>query len=181
MNTPHQLASGEIVAPATVRIERRLPGPAERLWEYLTQSEKRRLWLASGDMEVFAGGKVELLFRHGELSSEPTPERFKHFETSPPMFGEVTECDPPRLLTYSWPGDNGASEVSFELFPEGKNVRLVLTHRRLESTEAMKMVAGGWEAHLGILEDRLSGLPPRGFWSAFAQLEEQYARKFAAR
>lgn len=29
-------------APATVRIERVLPGPVERVWAYLTESEKRR-------------------------------------------------------------------------------------------------------------------------------------------
>ena len=173
-------ASGEIIAPGTVRIERVLPGPAERLWDYLTVSEKRRLWLAAGGMELFSSGSVELLFRHRELSPEPTPERYREFETSPPMFGEVTECDPPRLLTYNWPGDNGASEVSFELFPEGANVRLVLTHRRLPGAEEVVSVASGWEAHLGILEDQLSGRPPRGFWTAHARLEKQYLKKFAA-
>jgi len=172
-------ASGVVTAPGTVRIERVLPGPAERLWEYLTDSEKRRLWLAAGEMELFAGGGVELLFRHRELSHEPTPDRYKAMETRPAMFGEVIECDPPRLLTYSWPGDGGNSEVTFELFPEGPNVRLVVTHRRLDSTEMMISVASGWEAHLGILEDRLSDREPRGFWSTHAGFEKEYARKFA--
>ncbi|WEX09446.1 SRPBCC family protein [Chelativorans sp. AA-79] len=180
MNTQDFTATGEVIAPGTVRIERLLPGPVERLWEYLTNSEKRRLWLAAGGIELFPGGKVELLFRHRELSHEPTPDRYKHFETSPAMFGEVIECDSPRLITYSWPGDSGKSEVTFELFPEGPNVRLVLTHRRLEGTEMMISVASGWEAHLGILEDRLAGGEPRGFWSTHAGLEKQYAGKFAA-
>lgn len=169
---------GVVTAPDTVRIEWRLPGPTERLWDYLTVSEKRRQWLAAGDMELFAGGRVELLFRHHELSLEATPERYKHFETSPAMLGEVTECDPPRLLAYRWPGDDGASEVCFELFPEGAQVLLVITHRRLPDTETMISVASGWEAHLGILEDRLSGHPPRGFWSAHERFEEAYRRKF---
>lgn len=173
-------ASGVITEPGTVRIERLLPGPMERLWAYLTESEKRRLWLAAGEMELFPGGGVELLFRHKELSSEPTPERYKHFETSPAMLGEVTECDPPRLISYRWPGDNGKSEVTFELFPEGGDVRLVLTHRRLPSTEQMISVASGWEAHLGVLEDRLTGRTPRGFWSAHAEIEKAYGAKFAA-
>ena len=172
--------TGEVIAPGTVRIERVLPGPAERLWEYLTDSEKRRLWLAAGEMELFPGGKAELLFRHRELSHEPTPDRYKAMETRPAMSGEVIECDPPRLLTYSWPGDAGKSEVTFELFPEGPNVRLVVTHRRLGSTEIMISVASGWEAHLGILEDRLTGKKPRGFWSTHARLEKEYAVKFSA-
>lgn len=173
-------ACGVVTAPDTVRIERLLPGPVERLWEYLTQSEKRRQWLAAGEMDLFVGGRVALLFRHSELSPESTPERYRHFETSPVMVGEVTECDPPRLITYRWPGDNGASEVGFELFPEGKDVRLVITHRRLPDTETMVSVASGWEAHLGILEDRLFGRSPRGFWSAHARFEAAYRRHFAA-
>ncbi|WP_274423753.1 SRPBCC family protein [Chelativorans sp. YIM 93263] len=171
---------GTRTAPDTVRIEKVLPGPAERLWEYLTQSDKRRQWLAAGEMELFAGGKVEHLFRHHELSSEVTPERYKHFETSPAMPGEVTEYDPPRVLAYRWPGDNGASEVTFELYPEGRDVRLVLTHRRLADTEAMVSVASGWDAHLGILDDRLSGREPRGFWSTHDGFEGAYRQRFSA-
>lgn len=169
---------GVVTEPGTVRIERMLPGPVERVWDYLTSSEKRRLWLAGGTMELRPGGTVEHLFRHPELSAEPTPEPFREFDTSPVMLGEVTECDPPRLLAYTWPGDNGASEVTFELFPEGKQVLLVLTHRRLPDTEMMVRVAGGWDAHLGILIDRLSGTEPRGFWSTFGRLETAYRQRF---
>jgi uncharacterized protein YndB with AHSA1/START domain len=169
---------GTIVEHGTVRIERMLPGPAERLWEYLTSSEKRRLWLAGGAMELAPGGTVEHLFRHPELSSEPTPERYREFDNSPVMLGEVTECDPPRLLAYTWPGDNGTSEVTFELFPEGDEVLLVLTHRRLPSTAMMVSVASGWDTHLGILIDRLSGDEPRGFWSNFGRLEAAYKKRF---
>ena len=37
-------------APATVRIERILPGPVERIWAYITDSDKRRKWFAEGPM-----------------------------------------------------------------------------------------------------------------------------------
>ena len=47
MSTLH--ADGEIIDRQTVRFERLLPGPIERVWAYLTESEKRRKWLASGD------------------------------------------------------------------------------------------------------------------------------------
>lgn len=172
---------GVITEPGAVRIERMLPGPTERIWEHLINSEKRRLWLAAGEMELAPGGKVEHLYRHRELSSEPTPEPFREFENSPVMLGEVTECDPPRLLSYTWPGDNGASEVTFELFPEGKDVLLVLTHRRLPDTEMMVRVASGWDTHLGILTDRLSGNEPRGFWSTFGRLETVYRQRFGTK
>lgn len=169
---------GAIVADRTVRIERLLPGPIERVWAYLTDSDKRRQWLAAGGMELQPGGRVELLFRHHELSSEPTPEPYGHYKSSPAMLGEVIECDPPRLIAYTWPGDNGASEVTFELFPEGKDVLLVLTHRRLADAKTMTMVAAGWDAHLGILADRLKSVEPRGFWSTFGRLEKEYERRF---
>lgn len=165
-------------APDTVRIERLLPGPVERLWAYLTESDKRRQWLAAGEMELFAGGRVEHLFRHNELSLESTPDRYRNLEAKAAMVGEVTECDPPRLLTYRWPGDHGESEVTFELFPEGDHVRLVLTHRRLLGAQTMISVASGWEAHLGILADRLAGSSPRGFWSAHERAEQEYAKLF---
>ena len=36
------------VSKDAVRFERLLPGPIERVWSYLTDSEKRGKWLASG-------------------------------------------------------------------------------------------------------------------------------------
>src|SRR5690554_1666625 len=146
------------VAADTVRIERLLPGPIERIWNWLTDPEKRRLWLAGGEMEPFVGGNVELQFRHAELSEagEPVPERYRAMhEHGHVNRGRVTEYQPPRLLAYTWghgPGDD--SEVRFELSPDGERVRLVLTHRRLQGND-MSSVAAGWHAHLGILGDRL--------------------------
>ena len=170
---------GVVTAPQTVRIERTLPGPVERVWSYLTDSGMRRKWLAAGAMAPQPGGRVEHLFRHREISAEPTPERYRAMETSPAMFGEVTRWDPPRVLAYTWPGDDGSSEVTFELFPEGDEVLLVLTHSRLADAATLVSVAAGWDAHLGILVDRLNGDAPRGFWSAHARLEKLYQARMA--
>ena len=41
-------AHGVLTEPATVEIRRLLPGPVERVWAYLTESELRRQWLAAG-------------------------------------------------------------------------------------------------------------------------------------
>jgi uncharacterized protein YndB with AHSA1/START domain len=73
---------GVVIEPRTVRFERVLPGPIERVWSYLTDSEKRGKWLASGPMELRVGGRVDLKFHNAKLSAkaEPTPERFKKFE-----------------------------------------------------------------------------------------------------
>ena len=40
------------------RLERLLPGPIERVWAYVTESDKRATWLAGGEMELRVGGKV---------------------------------------------------------------------------------------------------------------------------
>ena len=62
----------------TVRLERLLPGPAERVWRYLTDSELRRTWLASGEMTPEAGSDFELVWRNDELTDPPgrKPEGF---------------------------------------------------------------------------------------------------------
>ena len=86
---------GTTPEPGTVRFERLLPGPIERLWAYLTDPEKRATWLAGGPMELRPGGRVELRFRNPDLSPvhEATPERWKKYEEAT-VHGRVTRCAP---------------------------------------------------------------------------------------
>ncbi len=170
---------GEAIGKDTVRIERLLPGPIERVWAYLTDSEKRGKWLASGEMELRLGGKVRLHFLHSSLTphQEPTPERFKKMECGVGFDGIVTQCDPPRFLAYTWGDDT--SEVKFELTPQSEKVLLVITHTRLRDRDGKALVASGWHTHLGILEDNLAGQLPRPFWSTFERVEAEYKRRLA--
>jgi uncharacterized protein YndB with AHSA1/START domain len=166
----------ELVGPGVLRVERLLPGPIERVWAYLTESELRGKWLARGETELRAGGKVEFHFLHSSLTphKEPTPERFKEMENGVSFEGRVTKCEPPRLLSYTW-GDSG--EVTFELSPVGDKVLLVITDRRTDPTENAG-AAAGWGAHLGILEDNLAGVAVRPFWSNWLRLNEHYEQRF---
>ena len=50
---------GKFTAPAELRFVRSLPGPIERVWEYITDPEKRARWFCGGILEQKAGGKVE--------------------------------------------------------------------------------------------------------------------------
>src|SRR5262245_12073676 len=70
---------GKVLAPDTVRFERLLPGPIERVWSYLTDPEKRSKWLAGGPMELRIGGPVKLWFHHKSLDTLPdeAPPRYK--------------------------------------------------------------------------------------------------------
>jgi hypothetical protein len=84
-------------------------------------------------------------------------------------------------LTFLWDEEKGApSEVTFELSPRGKEVLLVLTHRRLATRGNMIGVSGGWHIHLAILSDILHGVPPRPFWSNHAKLEAEYEKRIPA-
>ena len=170
---------GVVIEPRTVRFERVLPGPIERVWSYLTDSEKRGKWLASGPMELRVGGRVDLKFHNAKLSAkaEPTPERFKKFEGVQPLIGHVTQCDPPRLLSFTWGDNHEDSEVTFELTPRDANVLLVLTHRRLRDRAQMLNVSAGWHAHLSVLIDKLNGRQDGPFWSVLDQVEGEYQKR----
>ena len=71
MNANDQPAQS--TAPGEIRILRTLPGPIERLWQYLTDPEKRSRWFAGGPMELKVGGKVELLFQHKKIAPAEVP------------------------------------------------------------------------------------------------------------
>jgi uncharacterized protein YndB with AHSA1/START domain len=147
------------------------------VWGYLTDPEKRGRWLAPGLMELQAGGRVDMKFRNAELSpGEKLPDDRKECSVS----GQVTRCEPPRLLTYTWnDGYGDLSEVTFELAPRGRDVLMVLTHRRLSERNHMVGVATGWHTHVGILVDILSGRKPRPFWSTKIQMEAEYEKRIA--
>jgi uncharacterized protein YndB with AHSA1/START domain len=168
-------------APATIRIERILPGPVERVWTYLTDSDKRAKWLAGGPMEVREGGAVTLTFRNADLSRGKTnpnspcsPDGVDHV-----MQGVVTRCEPPHLLAFNWSADKAGSEATFELSQDGDDTRLIVTHRRLTDRKQLLSVSAGWHTHVGILIDLLSVAEPRDFWPEHTRLEKVYAQRFA--
>ena len=157
---------------ATVRLERMLPGPIERVWAYLTEPDKRATWFAGGVFDLRAGGKADLHFDHSLISAEKTPpemqgKRFDFTET-------ITRIEPPRLLSYTFGHGGPESEVTFELETRGKGVLLILTHRRIVDRKTKIGLASGWDAHFAILEDRLNGVEPRPFWTTHARLKKEY-------
>lgn len=165
----------------TIIFKRLLPGPIERVWKYLTDSEKRGKWLAAGKMELRIGGEVELMFNHENLSEhdDPIPEKYKHHKEGSTMHGRITGLEPPRLLRYTWGEESGEeSEVTFELTVKGEKVLLELTHRKLgDNNEILIGVAAGWHTHLGILADNLMNKKPEGFWKVHTKLEEDYKKR----
>ncbi|RYE35246.1 MAG: SRPBCC family protein [Hyphomicrobiales bacterium] len=174
-------AYGVVLESGAVRFERLLPGPIERVWSYLAESEKRGRWLASGAFDLRVGGRTEMLFKHSDITEETPPDAYREVhENGVHSTGTITRCEPPRIIAFTWGGGGEPeSEVEFELVPKGEKVLLVLTHRKLTSKAKMTSVSGGWHMHLDLLEDQLAGSKPRGFWSRFKALHADYAARYA--
>ena len=137
---------GRMDTAATVRFERTLPGPVERVWEYVTDTARLPGWFGNGTIEPRAGGAVRLMDGH--------------------VRGVVTQWDPPRKLAYTWnvfnPGadrsDYPESYLTITLQARGDEVLLTLTHlpvlERFEKQNAM-----GWHTYLDMLEAAVRGEP----------------------
>jgi uncharacterized protein YndB with AHSA1/START domain len=167
---------GSLTGPRTIEIKRLLPGPMERIWDYLTKSELRKQWLASGDMELKVGAEFTLTWRNDELATElgDRPEG-KSSEHTAQM--RVTECDPPRKLAYVF---GNAGEVSFTLAPAGDKVLLTLIHSNAPDRGTMLGVSAGWHAHLDVLAAVLSGTKGKPFWETWAALKPIYDKNIPA-
>jgi uncharacterized protein YndB with AHSA1/START domain len=137
---------GEIGTAAMVRFERRLPGPIERVWEFLSDPARLPAWFGNGTIEPRAGGAVCLMDGH--------------------VRGVVTQWDPPYKLAYTWnvfnPGEDKSgypeSYLTITLEPHGDDVLLTLIHlpvlERFEKQNAM-----GWHTYLDMLEAAVRGEP----------------------
>jgi uncharacterized protein YndB with AHSA1/START domain len=169
---------GQFTAPGEVRLVRTLPGPIERVWEYLTDPEKRARWFCGGVLEQKAGGKVEFAMVHKNLAPDETPPA-KYAQVQDPgvtFEGRVLRCEPPRLLVYTFGGED--SVVTFDLTPQGKQVLLVLTHRTRGAEEEAELTnyASGWHTHLTHLLAQLEGTPRPAFWATHAKLLAEYEK-----
>jgi uncharacterized protein YndB with AHSA1/START domain len=166
-----------LVEPGTVRLERLLPGPVERVWAHIVESDKRAKWFAGGEWELRVGGKASLQFDHASLSSDKVPpEKYRNKGTgSPGHDGVITRLEPMRLLAHTMSMGGGETEVTYQLEPRGKDVLLVIVHRRLAPRDLVLSVMSGWDVHTGILADILNGVEPRPFWATHSKVEKEYA------
>lgn len=161
-----------MVNGSTLVIQRWLPGPAERIWCYLTDGELRSKWLAAGDMELAPDGACELIWRNDTLSREDDlrPEGFPEEQR---MQSRVIEARPVHFLKIAW----GSGDVTFELKEKGDRVLLTLTHTGLTGPEPLEYITGGWHMHLDILVAVVSGAEPPSFWTGWQKLRDEYVRR----
>jgi uncharacterized protein YndB with AHSA1/START domain len=166
-------AYGVVSEPMTVKIERLLPGPIERVWSYLTESELRRQWLAAGKMDLTPGASFELVWRNDELNENPG-KRPDGFSAESRMTCEIIAVDPPRKLSFTW---EDGSDVTFDLTPKGRDVLLTITHHRISDRPNLLGISAGWHAHLEMLAARAAGNEPPQFWETWSRLRKEYERR----
>ena len=74
----------------TIRFDRRLRHPIERVWQALTDPDELRSWWGDTKLELVKGGPFQLRWRntdeHGDVAT---------------LDGTITSIDPPRLLEIS--------------------------------------------------------------------------------
>ncbi len=172
-------AYGKLIDPQTVVFERLLPGPIERVFEYLWNEDKRRLWFTSGVMPTKVGERFTQHWKHADYSPLPSqaPERMKEIdEKGHAATNTLLAYEPPTRLAYTF---GQGSEVEFALKPEGDKVRLTLTHKRVPDRNYLLNVSGGWHAHLDVLEYQLRGETPPGFWDIWRQYDGAYDKRYA--
>lgn len=124
-------------------IERTYKASVEKVWDAITNANKMRQWYF--DLEDF---KPEIGFKF-EFSGECDGIKYLHE-------CEVTEVEPGRKISYSWKYRDypGESSVTWQLFPEGDETRLVLTHTGIETFPIHKdftreSFTGGWTHFMG--------------------------------
>ena len=161
---------GTVLDAQTVRFVRDLPGPIERVWDYLTKAELTATWLYGNEVPPTVGEEFGSSWE-GEAGEPGGAIRFR-----------VRVYDPPHVLEVDWvevPSPTGTitdSTVRFELTPVGDRVRLTLTHRALPA-HAFGSVAAGWHAHIDVLRAVLTGVEGPNAETRYEALAHHYEKK----
>lgn len=128
-------------------IERILKAPVTKVWEAITDKAAMKQWYF--DLSEF---KPVVGFEFSFPGRGHKGEKYIHQ-------CKITEVVKEKKLVYSWAyeGYPGISFVHFELFAEGNNTRIKLTHEGLEtfpqnnSDFAKESFAAGWTELIGSL------------------------------
>jgi uncharacterized protein YndB with AHSA1/START domain len=132
----------------TLRFERRLAHPIERVWRAVTEPSELAHWFPGKvEIDLVVGGKM----RFGEPGLDVDSELL-------PTQGLVTALDPPRLFAFTWADE----PLRFELTPDGDGCVLVFTHT-FENRAGAPRFAAGWTECLDALLRMLGhDAPPSG-------------------
>jgi len=169
----------DMITPDSLRFERLLDAPVEKVWKYLVDAELRARWFMAGPTDLKVGGAIGMTMNHDRLSDEqvPTPDRYKQY-LGHSWEERITRIEPPHLLAFTWEAEE-AGEVTFELIDEAGRTRLVLTHTGLRGRDDAINFGGGWHSHLVALERRIRGEGVADFWALHTEAEAAMERALA--
>ena len=138
--------------PVGLSIRRILPAPARRVFEAWTRPELMARWFFPDDgwsvdvkARVEVGGRYELSMRD--------PEGNLHRQ-----FGEYREIVPVSRIVFTWCCPDFAvvdSVVTVDLFDQGHETELVLTHELLDNPDIRRSHEQGWTGCLNQLNNML--------------------------
>lgn len=120
----------------TLRFERHLAHPPEKVWRALTEPAHLSAWypMQVVDLDLRAGGAI----------------RFRD-EEGTEFRGEVTEVNPPKHFAFrEYDPETGEHDARFELAPDGEGCVLVFTHSFVPGDWAAQ-VETGWNRCLDAL------------------------------
>jgi uncharacterized protein YndB with AHSA1/START domain len=154
--------------PHTVAFVRILPGPIERIWDFIADGKKRGEWFASGELPEKVGQSFTMRFKHSTLSPNqaPPPEKFIVMDRC----GHTSENillarEKPHLLVFTFgPEGRDRSEVEIRLTyvgpPRDNKVRLTLVHRPIPAAMQNQTMMG-WHTMLDLIAAGLKGEFPK--------------------
>lgn len=142
--------------------EIQVAAPPERVFRALTDAGELKRWFSGPDcpakswkMDAHVGGQWSYTTQKGSIVVNGVSEFECH--------GEVLECDPPRLLVYTWIANwhddkSQRTVVRWELEKKGSGTYVKVTHSGLASMPiAREDYSGGWPGVVQMLKNFVEG------------------------
>jgi uncharacterized protein YndB with AHSA1/START domain len=127
----------------TLRFERHLAHPVERVWAALTEPDELVKWLAEARIDLVPGGTIELRWLNTDAEGN-----------QPVLHGTITRLEAPTVIEYD--GDIHGL-LRWEVHPEGDGSRLTFTAFTPATGEDAIEALAGWHIHLDHFTGALDG------------------------
>ncbi|MEM9311337.1 MAG: SRPBCC family protein [Pseudomonadota bacterium] len=170
---------GTQIGPAKLAFNRRFEAPIEKVWRFLVDPEKRKLWFCGGSTGDAVGSQIVFDFDHRRLSESDPPAKYAAEEVVT-HYGEILEYDPPRRLAFTWfeSAEAQSSKVEIDLIANSDgSTQLALVHTGVEGRDMVLGVLAGWHGHFDLLAETLVGARISDFWVRDQELEAEYSQR----